>query len=157
MNEEIMIRPVVDTRDERIESLEDDVRRLRAELAAAKREASDARADAGRALSALRKQLNPLYLALQAVFGELDAAGLDDVSSGGSMQSSAYWDDWKRRLGGSCAKVIDALLLGGEMSVKSITIAARMGQQTVYEATSKMGRAGILIRNGKKFSLKSPQ
>jgi hypothetical protein len=30
-----------------------------------------------------------------------------------------------------------------------------MGKRSVYDATSKMGQAGILIKNGGKFSLKA--
>lgn len=152
MNEGLMLRPVVDHRDEQIESLEEDVRRLRAELSIAKREAIQAQADATRALSALRKQLSPLYRALQAVFGELDAAGTEET--GGSPPSSGAWNEWKTRLGPNCAKVIDALLLGGEMTITAITLTAKIGKNTAYQATSKMGQAGILIRNGSKFSLK---
>lgn len=154
MNEGLMIRPVIDDRNERIDSLEEDVRRLRVELAAAKREATQAQADAARALSALRKQLSPLYRALQAVFGELDAAGAEDSTPSGSPHSSQAWNEWKTRLGPNCAKVIDALLLGGEMTITAITLTAKIGKNTAYQATSKMGQAGILVRNGSKFSLK---
>jgi hypothetical protein len=46
------------------------------------------------------------------------------------------------------------LLLGGEMNVEAIKIAAKLGRDTVYQATSTMGRAGIVVKNGGKFSLK---
>lgn len=133
-----------DTLREEIRELQDQLREARREIASAKREGAQA-------LSNLRKLLKPWYQALQMIYGELDAAGVDETPAA----SVAAWDDWKRRLGPACAKVIDALLLGGEMSVKGIAIAAKMGQQTVYQATSKMGQAGILVRNGSKFSLKN--
>lgn len=132
------------------DDLREEIRDLKEQLRDARNETAIAKREAGRALSALRKQLNPLYQALQMIYGELDAVGVDDAP----MASGAQWDEWKRRLGPACAKVIDALLLGGEMSVKGITASAKMGQQTVYQATSKMGQVGILVRNGSKFSLK---
>ena len=106
----------------------------------------------------LRKVLNPLYRSLQVVFGELDAAGVTDTvsSPAGATNDGANtkWDEWKKRLDNNCARVIDALLLAGEMNVKAIMVACRMGEAKVYRSTSQMGRAGILVKNGGKFSLK---
>lgn len=123
--------------------------------------AARAQEDADRALANLRRQLGPLYRALQMVFGELDAAGVVDQAAPGPVSTPvaagndrAKWDEWKQRLGPSCAKVIDALLLGGEMNVEAIRIASRMARQTVYDSTSTLGRAGILTKSGGKFSLK---
>ncbi len=141
----------IDAQFEDADALRDEVRDLKRELAQSRAETIAAKRDAGRALAALRKQLGPLYRALQDVFGELDTATSDEAPY--ASQSGA-WDEWKRRLGPSCAKVIDALLLGGEMSVKAIMVSAKMGPNTVYQATSKMGQAGILSKNGGKFSLK---
>lgn len=147
-----------DPRDGEIKELSEENKRLARALADANVRAERAQEDAERALSALRRQLTPLYRALQAVFGELDAAGVRDdaqsSSAGSSTQSSAKWDEWKSRLGSSCAKVIDALLLQDGLTVTALTIACKMGKRTVYEATSKMGRAGILVNNGGRFSLK---
>lgn len=67
---------------------------------------------------------------------------------------SGAWDEWKQRLGPACAKVIDTLLLGGEMNVTAIAVAAKMGKNTVYQATSKLGQAALLVLNGGQFSLK---
>lgn len=133
-----------------ISELREEICVLREQLLEAQNDAVIAKREATRAFSNLRRQLNPLYQALQMVYGELDAVSEDESPT----TSTAAWDEWKRRLGPACAKVIDALLLGGEMSVKGITVSAKMGLQTVYQATSKMGQAGILVRNGSKFSLK---
>lgn len=148
-----------DPRDRQIELLKRQVRDLERARDDAERKAERAGEDAQRAMKMLRQQLGPLYRALQAVFGELDAAGVTEAAfppgqSVAAPTNTAKWDEWKVRLGPSCAKVIDALLLGDEMNARGIVVAARMGLQTVYEATSKMGRAGILIKNGGKFSLK---
>lgn len=142
--------------DPEIERLRVEVRRLGRELDDARREALRAREDADRALTMLRHQLGPLYRALQAVFGELDAAGIADapVNLPGNNRVHSHWDEWKSRLGPNCAKVIDALLLGGKMNVKAIMTTAKLGRDSVYQATSKMGQAGIVVKDGSEFSLK---
>jgi DNA-binding transcriptional ArsR family regulator len=147
-----------DDRDQQIEVLNLEVRRLQRALADAKREAERAREDADRALGTLRRQLSPLYRALQAVFGELDAAGVTEAAPGTTAtvpDRSTRWDEWKQRLGPACARIIDALLLGGEMNVTALTVACKMSKRTVYEATSKMGRAGLLDRAHGRYSLKA--
>lgn len=145
---------VEDDKDVQIAALQDELADVRRALKAATVEARMARDESARALGALRRQLTPLYRALQGVFGELDAAGAVDDGQAAGGGKAAQWEEWKARLGPSCAKVIDTLLLGGEMTVKAIKISARMGENTVYQATSKMGQAGILVKNGGKFSLK---
>jgi hypothetical protein len=148
----------VDESDRELDTLKAENRRLQRAVSDAERAAERAQEDAFRALSVLRRQLGPLYRALQAVFGELDAAGVAETMptmTASAAGSADKWDEWKQRLGPGCAKVIDALLLGGEMSITAICVAAKMGKRTVYEATSKMGQAGIVARNGSKFSLKT--
>lgn len=139
--------------DEAEDLRDESIRELRQQLRDAQRETVTAKREAARAMTELRRQLGPLYKALQMVFGELDAAGVDDAPAA-SGSSRAQWDEWKTRLGQSCAKVIDALILGGEMTAKGIMASAKMGPNTVYQATSKMGQVGILTKNGGKFSLK---
>jgi hypothetical protein len=146
-----LVRYVDTTADDLIGSLRAENRQLKADLADAQRAVEHARANAARSVAALRKQLQPLYRALQGVFGELDDLAPNDDQS---APRSGAWDEWKARLGPSCAKVIDVLLLGGEMTVTAIMTTGKMGKNTVYQATSKMGQAGILVRNGSKFSLK---
>lgn len=67
-----------DERGREIAELRAENQRLARALEDANMRANRAREDADRALSALRRQLSPLYRALQAVFGELDAAGIAD-------------------------------------------------------------------------------
>lgn len=138
--------------DALIARLEDENARLRRELAAKDEEIKNVENQNAVAVKNLRRALNPLYTALRQVFGEIDViVGPADVRP---SAPSGRWDEWKIRLGPSCAKVIDALQLGGEMTVTAIMTTAKMGKQTVYQATSKMGQAGIIVRNGSKFSLK---
>jgi len=155
----------VDARDQEIESLRSEVRRLHRAVNDADVKAARAREDADRALSALRRQLSPLYRALQAVFGELDAAGVTDASSASSptagetappnARASAVWEAWKAKLGPSCAKVIDALLLHGEMNTTQLAIAVGMSRKPIPNLIYKLNQAGLITKNGGRFSLKT--
>ncbi len=90
---------------------------LREQLRASQRETATARRESSRALAALRKQLHPLHEALKMVFGELDAAGVEDSADAPvNPRTSAVWESWKSKLPGRTAQIIDALLLHGEMN-----------------------------------------
>jgi hypothetical protein len=153
-------------RDVEAEALRMENRRLRRELQDAQTNEARAREDAQRALLMLRQQLGPLYRALQAVFGELDAAGVaDDVrpsavvtpgagASGMDPRKAAVWDAWKQRLGGQCAKVIDALLLHSDMNSTQLAIAIGTRRQNIPSLIYKLNQAGLINKNGGRFSLK---
>lgn len=156
---------VEDPQARRIAALEADLRQARREAGDAQVEAARAKEDAARALSMLRRQLGPLYRALQAVFGELDAAGVTDEAAetapeaaptvgGRSAREMAIWTDWKSKLPPACAKVIDALLVHSDLSVKQLKVAARLGENSVYQATSRLGQAGLVSKVNNRFSLK---
>jgi chromosome segregation ATPase len=146
---------VEDPKDRHIAALKEQVRELSDALDEATAAAADAKRDATRAISRLRAQLEPLYRALRGIFGEMDAAGVNESAAPErTTRGSAVWDEWKARLGPGCTKVIDVLLLGGEMTITAISVAGKMGKRQVYEATAKMGQVGILVKNGGKFSLK---
>jgi hypothetical protein len=151
MSENGLVRYVPTDWEELAASLRAENLQLKRDLADARRDVERAGAEAARAVRELRKQLLPLYRALQGVFGEMESF---TPESNPASSGSAVWDEWKRRLGAGPAKVIDILLLGGEMTVTGIATTGKMAKQTVYDATSKMGKAGILVRNGSKFSLK---
>lgn len=148
----IDVEPVDDSyeqelREER-DALREELRRVRADLA-------EARRGTAHALGALRKQLNPLYRALQSVFGELDAVGLDD-SQPAAMPSrtSAVWENWKSRMPGRPAQIIDALLLHGAMNSTQIAIAIGIHRNNVPPLIFKLNKAGLIDKNGTKYSLK---
>jgi hypothetical protein len=155
----------VDEKDQQIESLRTEVRQLKRALGDAQVEAERAREDANRALSMLRRQLGPLYRALQAVFGELDAAGVADVPNAAPALNGAapaadtrlqsVWASWKTKLGGTVAKGIDALLLHGELDTQQLAIAAGVDKRTVTNTiVYKLHGAGLINKNGGRFSLK---
>lgn len=154
-----------DPHDVEMDALRMENRRLRRELSDAQVETERAREDANRALGALRRQLSPLYLAMQAVFGELDAANITDAPSEAPRAAEArasetdprikaVWDSWKSRLPPAAGKVIDALMLHGELSPVQLKVAGRMGTSTVSFALAKLNGAGLLTKNGGKYSLK---
>jgi hypothetical protein len=168
MGEELALRGIVvedDPRDQELERLRRQMRQLERDRADAERAAERAREDAHRALSMLRQQLGPLYRALQAVFGELDAAGVGEVGRtsaavetapiGIDSRTAAVWEAWKQRLGGQCAKIIDVLLLHSEMNTTQLAIAIGTRRQNIPNLIYKLNQAGVINKNGGKFSLKS--
>lgn len=147
---------VVDERDTRITELEQEVEDYRAEVTQLKFQLADAQRQGTRGLTNLRRQLSPLYKALQDVFGELDKAGVQDgqVDTGTSSRVSAVWESWKSKLPGNTAKVIDALLLHGEMNSTQIGIAIGIHRNNVPQLIWKLNKAGLITKNGTKYSLK---
>lgn len=149
---------IYDPRDADASELSE-LRAANKELAAALRRANQdsahARTESARALSALRKQLSPLYRALQGVFGELEAAGGDDTfTDTANPRVSKVWEAWKSRVGSGPAKIIDALLLHGEMNTQQLSIATGRHRTTIPGDIHKLNKAGLLNKNGGRFSLK---
>jgi chromosome segregation ATPase len=158
----------VDPRDDQIDQLERQVAKLRGELSDARHELTRVREDSNRALTHLRQTLSPLYRSLQRVFGELDDAGVSDVAgasaaaqgvspapaSGTDARVTAVWASWKEKFSPACGKVIDALLLHGELNSVQIKVAARIGSGTVSESIGRLNKAGLITKNGNRFSLK---
>ena len=145
----------VDNRDEMIADLEAEVEGLKAQLAHEKQ----AGREGARAVAALRKQLTPLYQALQMVFGQMEAVTGADVAPAGHAAAhdprvSAVWASWKSKMPGQAAQVIDALLLHGEMNTQQIAIAIGCHRNTVPNLIFKLNKAGLLNKNGGRFSLK---
>lgn len=113
----------------------------------------------------LREALTPVYGGLQLIFGEIDAMGIEDIPTDSRSSASvadprkaAVWDSWVEKLGGKdsfAGKMIMALLQHGALTSKQIAIhIGTKRMQTVYETTLKVNKAGILDKNGEKFSLK---
>lgn len=150
-----------DARDATIAELQADNKRLRAQVTVAQADAEQAHRDTARSLSALRQQLTPLYRALQMVFGELDAVGVDDTepseSSAGASHNprvSAVWDLWKKRLSGGCGKVIDALMVHSNLNTQQLAIATGLHRTTIPKLIYELNKAGLINKSGGRFSLK---
>jgi len=150
--------------DPELDKLRNENRHLKRELDDAQRDARRAREDASRALGSLRKQLGPLYRALQMVFGEIEAAGVDEdygdpappSGPSGSLDSrldprvNAVWESWKVKLGPGTAqaRIIETLQLHPSMSAAQLKVAAKMATQTVYECTAKLKLLGLIEKDG---------
>lgn len=168
MNDKLALRdPIIDIdgdpRDDKIDALERQVAKLRGELSDTRHELQRVKEDSNRALTGVRQQLSPLYRALQRLFGELDDAGVADVPLGAptpastppvNSRATAVWESWKSKLGTGPARIIDALLLHGEMTAKQLKIACACRQNSIYEWMVKLNKAGIVNKNGGRFSLK---
>lgn len=147
--------------DALIARLEDENAHLRLELAAKDGEIRAVESQNAAAVKNLRRQLSPLYTALQQVFGEIDVLVSPEdapgaVASGTDARVKAIWESWKGRLGPTCAKVIDALLLQPDMTNRQIAMAIGTGRiQTIYDAVAKMNKASLLSKNGDRYSLKA--
>jgi hypothetical protein len=141
-----------DDRDTIIAGLREQLRQAREELLA--KSAKDGQVERG--IAALRQSLGPLYGALQNIFEETDAMQIPHSSTAQNFpQKSAVWDDWKKKLGGAAAKIIDVLHLHGELTQKQLAIHIGTSRiQTVYDAVFKLNKAGIINKNGGKISLK---
>lgn len=137
-----------DPRDAELKELREENKRLARALADANVRAERAQEDAERALLALRRQLTPLYRALQAVFGELDAA---DVRDDGI---DPRWQSWMAKMPGKPAEFIDVLLEHGEMTAAQLKVACKCSSDTVYQTIHKLNKAGLVNKNSGRFSLK---
>ena len=109
----------------------------------------------------LREALTPVYGGLQLIFGEMDSMGVGPAvqdAPGADPRKAAVWDSWVEKLGGKdsfAGKMIVALLQHGALTSKQIAIhIGTKRMQTVYETTLKVNKAGILDKNGDRFSLK---
>lgn len=136
-----------------IAALKDENRDLRRQLNDALNDVSQLRRENDRAVASLRKQLSPLYRALQGVFGDMEAFGGDDAPAA-SSRTSAVWESWKARMPGRTAQVIDALLLHGSMNSTQIGIAIGIHRNNVPPLIHKLKTAGLIDKNGNQYALK---
>lgn len=153
-----MLRPLLNAPEptevellkERIEELQDELERARREAQDAKRE--DSARD--RSLTRLRQILEPLHLGLRAIFGELDAAGAENLSTPPGITAStlqphspAAWMAWKRQLSPACGRVIDALMVQ-PLSQKQLVTAAKMGYSTAGAAIGILKNNSLVEKDG---------
>jgi hypothetical protein len=137
--------------------LQRDVDDLRLDVQRAKNESARALA----ALANLRNQLNPLYRALRAIFGELETVDLPEVGTASAGVAAAYsaksdprWEAWKEKLGGRRAEMIAVLLEHGTMSAAQLAAALHASPDTAYKVAAQLQNAGLISRNAGRFSLK---
>ena len=156
MNQPLLMGKV-DDRDETVERLQRENSSLRSELRECHEQLRTAKIANEMALGKLRKWLAPQFEALKAVFGEMDAVLPTETASASPQadgRTKAVWDSWKGKLGGSCARVIDALLLHPNVNTTQLAIAAGMSRKSIPNIIFKLNQAGLINKNGGRFSLK---
>lgn len=146
---------VTELDDDEIVELRHQIKELQTDLAHSRSQTRAAQHEAVRAVSALRKELSPLYRSLQAVFGEIDAVIGDEEPASSSPRSSAVWENWKSKMRGQAAEIIDALLLHKEMTAQQIAIAIGIHKKNLPQLIYKLNKAGLINKNGDRYSLKA--
>src|SRR5665213_1942560 len=116
----------------------------------------NASSDAVKAISALRKVLDPLHTAMKMIYGEINRVEIprDPFDLHNEPIVDKRWESWKQKLPGKPAEFIQILLEHGEMSGAQLKAAAHCAQQTVYDTIAKLKAAGLVTKNGKGFALK---
>src|SRR5258708_22662411 len=155
-----MIEGRVDTRDAELDDLRKEMSALKLKLAHAELELTHAKSEATKAVSGLRRTLSPLYQSLQALFGDIDAVAPGDFNDAPSAASaakstSAVWDAWKSKLRKNCGRIIDALLVHGELNATQIAITTGIDRSNVPKSIYKINQAGLINKNGGNYSLKA--
>lgn len=148
-----------DSGDNIIPQLRREIRDLEDEVAQANTRADSAERECAlmrNAMTVLRRQLEPLHLALRSIFGELDVIPMSEVVRvpAPSAGASAVWETWKRKLGGKQAEFIQALLDHGEMTREQLRISTHSGQSTVDMVLSKLRNLSLIEKHGSKWALK---
>lgn len=109
-----------------------------------------------RGLAELRTVLTPLYQGLQHIFGEMASLGVEAgaAAHGLDPRKAAVWEDWKRKMPGTPARFIEALMLHGELTQTQLRLHAKCARGTVPGVVSQLWKAGLINKNGGKISLK---
>jgi hypothetical protein len=145
----------------------DETTRLRREIVGLERELQEAKdeaakakqaaADSIHAIRALRKQTEPLYLALKMIHGEISRVDAEQINTSADSVStgklSPKMEMMKRSLGGRQAEFID-FLSHGPMTTAQLSAAGKCHRDTVAQVIHKLTRAGLIDKAGGKFSLR---
>jgi hypothetical protein len=148
-----------DTQDLRrqVQRLEDELRLTRRDLEDRTRE----RDQHARTIANLRDILSPLHRGLRALFGEIELAGIEDVvaPANGSVPKpkaeDPRWQSYKTRFAGVGAKIIDALLIHGEMRQTALAKFVGHHYDTVSKVARELRSAGALTSDGGVLRLKN--
>jgi FtsZ-binding cell division protein ZapB len=133
-----------------IDNLKQDLEDARA----ATQRARDQSAAANRALTNIRKQFEPWYRALRALFGELDAAGIGATSENGASNSpldSSRYQPWKDKFPGQAATAIDILAkYEAGLTRKQLAGFLRVepGSGTMSQIIFKLNKAELIDKDG---------
>jgi hypothetical protein len=108
-----------------------------------------------RTVEELRTTLEPLYRALQVIFGHIEAMGVNgDGATPVNDSTRQVWESWKQKLGGLTAQAIDVLLLHGPMNQTQLRIQLRCASRSVTNIVGALNKAGLIDKAGGKIALK---
>lgn len=104
---------------------------------------------------ALRLTLNPLFTALQQIYGQIDSM---DIAAPGAVPvtdaKKKVWDSWKQKLGGLTGEAIEVLLVHGPMTTTQLRIQLKCATRSATDVVYKLNRAGLITKAGGKITLK---
>jgi hypothetical protein len=151
-----------DPRDAEIRRLKAQLTRLVDENSRLREELAGSTATLHREQAPLRqvkKILDPLHRALQALYGEIEAAGIEDSSAPAAAAAPGQpipetkYAAWKQRLSPACGKIIDALLVQ-PLTHSQMVVYCKMHFDTIGKALKIMKANALLEQDGKVYRLK---
>jgi hypothetical protein len=103
-------------------------------------------------IASLRKAMEPDYLQLKALFGELDAAGANGIHADRSV-----WEPWIQKLGGRCGRMIESLLERGQLTRTQLATITEQSANSGSFATNlaRLNTNGLIEKEGDKIKLKA--
>lgn len=96
------------------------------------------------------RQVTIMLRSARVVFGNAEAQA-PAASVGGT---NPRWEALKRSFPGRCAELVDTLIAHGSLSSTQIAAIMRADTRTVHQLIYKLNKAGGIVKNGGKFSLK---
>lgn len=120
---------------------------LRAQVA----ELSQKLGQAAAVIANLRKQLEPQYRALEALFSDLDKAGAN-----GHHADASIWEPWKQKLGGRVAQMIQVLMERGQLTRTQLATLTGQSPGSGSFATNlaRLNTNGLIEKEADKISLR---
>jgi hypothetical protein len=161
MSQKLLEGEIMESNNGETERLRAAVDRLTRERDALREENADLHrqvAESTAPLHRLRKSLEPMYRALQSVFGELQAIDPMPERAAESPVNDhilGVWEKWKAKLGGAPAKIITVLQKQGAANTDQLmTLIGTSRRKTVHDAIHKLNKSSLIEKNDGRFSLK---
>lgn len=140
-----------------IAGLEQEVEKYKDEA----QQAKVAARDAVTAVSALRKQLEPLYNSMRMLFGEIDRVTVEEIAGDAASPVSARtrddskWTLWRGKLPNKEWEVVEAILVHGHPMTRSqIAAAIRSNKTNVSSWCSRLVGKQLLVKQGDAWTLR---
>lgn len=151
MSSPYLLNGNVDTRDQELETLRQQLRQLDEALRMERLKTGQMEV----AMRELRHMTKPFYQLLKAIHGEIDAM-VKDSATVIAPQFDQKWEAWKQKLGVGTApaRVIDALLTHGPLNRSQLREAGELGWSTLDAATARLKNLSLIEKVGDRWNLK---